>query len=425
MKRKLLVLGSDYGTIDVVREAHNQGLYVIVADLMKQSPTKAEADEAWLISTTDTDALEDACLRENVSAISFGASDFNITQGRKLCKRLNLPTFCENDEVWSFARDKRAFKQMCKKVGVPIATDYVFEGIPTIEELEKVVFPVVVKPVDKSGNRGMSYCNSIDELKKAIDAVHSVSDNPNYIVERLLEGTELTVNYVLNDGEAAFLYSSSDHAQPGFPKNIYSIMITTQSCLNEYMRDADKAVRKLFKESGLENGIAWVQGILDKDGKFYVFEMGYRFGGEMSYSLYERVAGFNSIKWYLDSALGIKHTSNNLPKDLDKPHAAVTASYFLFAKNNDVIDEIKGIEKLKEHINIQLDLPKGSGDKTVKGASMGIIRIYGDNIYSLIEELKFINQEFDMVDSNGDRMFITFDDYQTLIDEYHDGLKNA
>ena len=50
MKRKtLLVLGSDYGTIDVVREAHKMGMYVIVADLMESSPTKQEADEAWFL----------------------------------------------------------------------------------------------------------------------------------------------------------------------------------------------------------------------------------------------------------------------------------------------------------------------------------------------------------------------------------------
>ena len=49
---KLLVLGSDFGTIQVVKEAKKCGLYVIVADLMEDSPTKKNADEAWLISTT-------------------------------------------------------------------------------------------------------------------------------------------------------------------------------------------------------------------------------------------------------------------------------------------------------------------------------------------------------------------------------------
>lgn len=59
--RKLLILGSDFGTLQVVREAHKMGLYVIAADLMEISPTKQEADEAWLLSSTDTDTLVRKC----------------------------------------------------------------------------------------------------------------------------------------------------------------------------------------------------------------------------------------------------------------------------------------------------------------------------------------------------------------------------
>ena len=55
--KKLLILGSDFGTISVVREAHKMGIYVIVADLMETSPTKELADEAWLLSSTDTETL--------------------------------------------------------------------------------------------------------------------------------------------------------------------------------------------------------------------------------------------------------------------------------------------------------------------------------------------------------------------------------
>ena len=75
--RKLLILGSDFGTIQVVREAHKLGIYVIVADLMETSPTKQEADEAWLLSSTDTDTLVEKCRKENITALMFGASDFN------------------------------------------------------------------------------------------------------------------------------------------------------------------------------------------------------------------------------------------------------------------------------------------------------------------------------------------------------------
>ena len=99
MNRKILVLGSDFGTLDMVREAKKMGLYVIAADLMNNSPTKEAADEAWLVSTTEIELLEKKCREENITAVMTGASDFNITCARKLCKRLNLPIYCESDYV--------------------------------------------------------------------------------------------------------------------------------------------------------------------------------------------------------------------------------------------------------------------------------------------------------------------------------------
>ena len=91
MSKKILVLGSDYGTIDLVREAHRMGLYVIVADLMETSPTKEEADEKWLISTTDISTLERQCRESKVCGVVTGASDFNTSCSRSLCERLGLP----------------------------------------------------------------------------------------------------------------------------------------------------------------------------------------------------------------------------------------------------------------------------------------------------------------------------------------------
>ena len=110
IKEKLLILGSDFGTISVVKEAHKLGMYVIVSDLMETSPSKEEADESWLISTTDIDTLTEKCKEDGVTAIMFGASDFNISNCRIICKRLGLPIYCDNDKAWLVARNKRIFK---------------------------------------------------------------------------------------------------------------------------------------------------------------------------------------------------------------------------------------------------------------------------------------------------------------------------
>ena len=114
--KKLLIIGSDFGTIDIVKEAKKMGLWVIVADYFAYTPTKDLADESWTLSTTDIDALEQKCREENVSAIAYGASDFNIGNVRILCKRLNLPVYCSDDYAWKVSRDKSEFKKVKKEL---------------------------------------------------------------------------------------------------------------------------------------------------------------------------------------------------------------------------------------------------------------------------------------------------------------------
>ncbi len=158
MNEKLLVLGSDFGTLDIVREAKKQGLYVIVTDLMDTSPAKEAADESWHISTTEIDILEKKCRELEVKGILAGASDFNLTLVRELCKRLNLPVYCDNDYAWRVSSDKSEFKKICCSLGAPVAAGYELTDELSEEQLDKIQYPVVIKPVDKCGNTGMSYC---------------------------------------------------------------------------------------------------------------------------------------------------------------------------------------------------------------------------------------------------------------------------
>lgn len=424
MQEKILILGSDFGTISVVKEAHKAGLYVIVADLMETSPSKEEADESWLISTTDIDLLETKCKENGVTALMFGASDFNISNCRIICKRLGLPIYCDNDDTWAVARNKRMFKTICKKVGAPIATDYEFNDEEIEDMVDKIVYPVVVKPCDKSGNRGMSYCSNKDELREAYKLARSISDE-SIIVERQLRGEEFNVHYVLAEGEARLLYFSSTHHEPGCASNLYSFKNTTSCHLRQYIDEVNESVKKVFEEAGCKEGIVWVDIMRDVDGKFYLLEMGYRFGGVMTYRPYSMVCGFNTVKWMLDIARGIKHTVADLPKELNQVYIGCAASYHLFTKHAGVAKIVEGVDLLdgKEDDGIFVDMPKRAGSTVREKATMGLIGIYGKDIDDLCEKLKFVNSSLSIKDENGEDLVIVYDDFEGLCTEYKQGIK--
>lgn len=422
MCKKMLILGSDFGTFQVVREAHKLGAYVIVADLMETSPTKELADESWLISTTDIDVLEKKCREENIAAIMFGASDFNINNARELCKRLDLPIYCKNDYAWKVARDKGEFKRICKKVGAPVAQDYYITDDLSEDDLNVVVFPVVVKPVDKSGNRGMSYCNNVDELRAGYRFAREISDK-EIIVERKLKGQEYNVHYALADGEARLLYFSSTHHEPGQSENLYSFKCTTSEHLKQYIEEVNDKVKAVIQEAKCEDGIVWFDCMRDEDGKFYLLEMGYRFGGVMTYVPYEKVSGFNTVKWMTEYSLGIKHNIVDLSKELNFAYRGCAASYHLFACQEGTIKQVNGLDEIKTLKNVFIDMPKREGNTVRNHACMGLLGVYGEDIETICSTLERINALLKIQDENGQNMIIYFDDYSSLRDEYYAGLK--
>lgn len=422
MKNKVLVLGSDFGTLDMVKEAKKQGMYVIVTDLMETSPTKEAADESWHISTTDIDILEAKCGELGITGILTGASDFNITCARQLCKRLNLPIYCENDYAWKVARDKSEFKKVCNSLGASVAEGYELTDELSREQLDKIQYPVVIKPVDKSGNKGMSYCSNEEELITAYKYARSISDNSTIVCERQLHGPEWTVYYLLAEGKAQLFYFAKEHHQPGELANLYTIMNSSSYHLKQYQEELDEKVVEVFKAAKFTEGLAWVETMLDEDGHFYLIECGYRFGGDMENVCYEKVSGFNSIKWMLETAVGVKHTMSDLPAPLTTAFKSCSATYHLFASRDGVISKIEGLDLIEENPNIVLDMPKREGSKVFYHACMGIVRVFGETHLDMIDSIKYITENLKIYDENGEELFVKFNDYKSIAEDFEAGL---
>lgn len=167
--KRLLILGGVTHTINIVTEAQKLGAYVIVTDYLVDSPAKRYADKSYMISTTDIDAVVNLCQEERIDGILTQYVDMLLPYYANICKKANLP--CYGDEyLFRMAIDKTEFKKTCKKYGVPVTCEYEIDD--NFENINKIDFPVVVKPVDSSGSRGFSICNNSDELITGYKKAH-------------------------------------------------------------------------------------------------------------------------------------------------------------------------------------------------------------------------------------------------------------
>lgn len=417
---KVLLLGSDYGTDEIIRKLHERNYYIICADYYEDTPAKEKADESWLVSTNDFDELEKRCRKEKVAGVITGASEFNVGNSRILCRRLGLPVYCGNDTAWAATKNKLNFRKACMETGAPMAKAYSLDAYLADPEYYEIQFPIIVKPVDMSANRGMSYCNNKDELDRAIEYAHTVSRNEQLILEKKLEGPEFAVNYVIADGEPRLFFFSAEHHQPGQLANLYSVINTTNYHLDQYLEEMNDKVVAVFKKIGVTEGVAWVECMLDKDSHFYLLETGYRFGAEIVNIPYEDVSGFDSINWMIDCQLGIKHTVQDLPQI--QKYEGIACAYMLFAKRSGTISKIEGLDEVRKIPGVKPDMTKMPGRSAVKRMTIGVVRIYGTDCDDLCRKIEQVNQSLRILDENGDDLILKFDDFASLKEEYQKGL---
>lgn len=402
---KLLILGKAACTSEIINYARNNGIYTIFTDFhdKKRYENVLNPDEFWNIDIKNLDELEKKCRVEKINGVISGINEFCIDNQIELCKRLNLPCYC-NEFSWHFNRDKADFKQKCKEVGLKVAEDYDYKN------LDNVVYPVVVKPVDKCSNLGISYCNNIIELKKGIEYAKSVSNSEKLIIERKITGKEFLAYYILANGEAKLECLSTSHPQEGEPLYCYSFNVTNCKYLKQYLKETDPYARELLKSIGAKEGVAWIQFFLDeKDNKMYAIEMGYRMNGDLSFLGAEKINGFSSIKWMVDCSLGIKHSVDQLPETVGID-GKIGCSYILWSKMSGNIKSIEGFNKLNDSEYIKyFDIPDNRC--IAKNRPFIFIAYAGADKNDVISSTKYINKNIAILNEKEENMYIKFDSF--------------
>lgn len=421
---KLLMLGTGLASEEIVKYAQSQGVYTIVTDylLPEMSTAKLISDDYWMINTKDLDLLEKKCREEKITAVICGVSEFNLEMTMELCKRLKLPCYC-TPEAWHYSRDKADFKALCRKLGAPVAEDYFLSDCLSEDELNTVKFPVVVKPVDLSGNRGITYCFNKQELIDAYRYAQSVSKNPKIVVERMLHGKEWYAYYVMAEGEIRQICLNAMEAEPGQLKNLYSLTTSITANVERVMDEINPQIEKVLRNVGCREGIAWVQLMLDEDNRFYIIEMGYRFPGDLPDFSYPVLCGFDPIKWVTDYARGIKHTVDELPLAQNHAYKKCSCGYSLWTHKCGVIKEFKGFDEICKIPGVGFHTMHHVGESFPKHRPLGVVTVVAEDCEEFCCKINQINKTISIIDQDGEDVIIRYTDFDYLKKTYEGALE--
>lgn len=422
--KKLLMLGTSSISREMVEYAKSQGIYTIVTDPREpeRSIAKLVADEYWMINTADVDTLEKKCREEGVTAVICGISEFCLEVCMELCKRLGFPCYC-TPEAWHYSRDKDDFKKLCREVGAPVPTDYYLTDALTEKELATVKFPVVVKPVDMSSNRGVSYCHNKEELVKAWKYARSISKSSKMIVERMLVGDEWYSTYAFSNGEPRLLALNAMYAQPGEPKNCYTITTTATNHIEQYIKEINPYIEEVLRRVGCKEGYGWVQAMLDEDGHFYIIEMGYRLDGDMMFIPYKEMLGYDVIKELVDMACGKKSDLKALPQSQKHAFTKCGCGMELFTNKEGILTEIKGLDVMRNTPGVFVECLYQIGDTITKYHPLAHITFTTDTVEEFCKLIDKVNKEVAFYNEKGEDTVIKYTDFDFLKRVYKEGLE--
>lgn len=284
--KRLLILGATGLLCRAVELARQMGIYTVVTDYYPNSPAKQVADKSYDVSTTDIDALEQIAREERIDGVFTGFSDVNLYSARALCDRLGLPFYATKEQLDS-TTNKLAFKDLCRKYGVPTVKQYPMTAECRDEDVGRLEYPVIVKPADSYASKGCSVCRNSKELCDAVQKALPFSKSKQIIVEKYMvpeKCDDVVIAYLFVDG-AAYLEFIGDRytntEQAGLAP-LAAAIISPSKYAKEYIENVDKNVKEMFSAIGVKNGRVFIQSFHDEDG-FYFYEMGFRLSGGEEY----------------------------------------------------------------------------------------------------------------------------------------------
>lgn len=306
--QKLLLLGGSRYLMPVIREAHALGVYVITCDYLPRNYAHPYADKYIDASIIDRDLILKIAREEQVDGIMSFATDPGVLTAAYVAEELGLPT-CGPFESVRILQNKDLFRAFLREHGfrVPEAHSYRTPE-EALADADKLPYPVIVKPVDSAGSKGVSRVDGPEALEAAVRFAFEKSFGGRVIVERFIEkaGCSSDSDCFSVDGKLVFTSFSAQRfdrcaANPYTPA-AYSWPSTFTP---EQEAELRAELQRLITLLGMKTSLYNIETRVGTDGVPYIMEVSPRGGGNRLSECLELATGQKLVKNAVLAALGM------------------------------------------------------------------------------------------------------------------------
>lgn len=284
MKKKLMLLGGIRYLLPAIEAAHNHGCHVITVDYLPDNIAHKYSDEYHNVSILEKDKEVILTLAQElqIDGILSYAVDPGVVTAAYVAEKMGLPFTC-NYETACILQDKARFRQFLMENGFNVPNAKGYANIDdALRDVDYFNWPVIVKPVDSAGSKGVTRVEEPKTLKSAIETALEASHNGHFIIEDFLglEGYQSSADCFSIDGRLVYV-DYSDQLFDKVAANPFTpaLEIWPSTMKQEHQDYLTNELQRLLTLLHCDTGLYNVESRVCKDGKPYIMEVSPRAGG--------------------------------------------------------------------------------------------------------------------------------------------------
>ena len=327
MKKPIAIIGASDLQLPLIEKAKEMGLETHVFAWAAGDAGERAADVFYPISITETDAITDVCRSIRPCAVVSIASDLAAITVNRAANALGLPA--NPPETALIATNKYEMRRTFREAGIPVPA---FARVSAGEDLfaiRRMRLPLIVKPTDRSGSRGIFKLESFDHLEESVTAACAESFEGRAIVEEFIEGNEYSCECISQDGVHHFLALTKKFTT-GAPHFIETGHLEPADLEPETAGRVREQVFRALDALHVRCGASHSEFRVDPEsGEIRLIEIGARMGGDCIGSDLVRLStGVDFVKAVIQAGMGERI-------DLTPaPHAAAAAVRYLMNRQD-------------------------------------------------------------------------------------------
>lgn len=306
--KKLMILGGSRYAIPVIKKAHELGLYVITCDYLPDNVAHKYSDEYCNVSIIDKEATLREAERLEIDGIISFACDPGVVTAAYVAEKMGLPNVGPYESV-CILQNKARFREFLTENGFAVPTAKGYKCLEDVlKDVDKFHWPVIVKPTDSAGSKGVTYVRNVDSLGDSIRYALSYSHSKEFIIEDFIvkKGYSSDTDSFSVDGKIKFLSFNCQrfdcNAENPYTPAAYSWpSVMSEKHQTELKNEIQRLLTLLKMRTSIYN-IETCEGI---DGKAYIMELSPRGGGNRLAECIQYATGVDLIMATIQHAVGL------------------------------------------------------------------------------------------------------------------------